>query len=306
MFKRLLVPLDGSKLAEAVLPITFYVAEKFGAEVLLFHAIEEDAPDTVHGERHLAAEAEAEQYLADVAARFTRANVSIAKHVHTAIHQSGIANSIIDHAAEHSADLVVLCAHGRSGWRDRFVGNVAQQVISRGTTPVLFENHATPGTAAQYVCHLILLPLDSTPQHEPALPVAVEMARAFGAVVRLVNVVPTLSTLSAERAGTGMLLPATMSEILELAQRGAVEYLQGIIRKLIAEGLQATAEVARGEIAAAILDAEKRTSADLIVLATHGRTSIDAFWSGSVTPKVLAQANAPVLLVRVIGEEAKR
>jgi len=44
----------------------------------------------------------------------------------------------------------------------------------------------------------------------------------------------------------------------------------------------------------------------LIVLATHGRTTMDAFWSGSVTPKVLRQSLAPVLLVRVTGEEAER
>jgi nucleotide-binding universal stress UspA family protein len=103
-----------------------------------------------------------------------------------------------------------------------------------------------------------------------------------------------------------MLLPSTMAEVLELAQRGAVEYLQDVVKQLTAEGLPVTAEVARGDITPAILDAAKRASADLVVLATHGRTTMDAFWSGSVTPKVLAQSHVPVLLVRVTGEEAKR
>jgi len=59
-------------------------------------------------------------------------------------------------------------------------------------------------------------------------------------------------------------------------------------------------------VTAAVLDAAQRAHADLIVLATHGRTTMNAFWSGSVTPKVLARADAAVLLVRVMGEEAAR
>jgi nucleotide-binding universal stress UspA family protein len=119
--------------------------------------------------------------------------------------------------------------------------------------------------------------------------------------LRLVTVVPTTSTLSAERAGAGALLPNAMAEILELAQRGAVEYLQEVVRRLSAENVPATAEVARGEIAAAILDAEKRASADLVVLATHGRSAVDAFWAGSVTPKVLAQSRDLLLRGGRIG-----
>ncbi len=306
MFKRLLVPLDGSKLAEAILPVALYMAEKFGAEILLFHAIEQDAPDTVHGEPHLSVATDAEAYLDQIVARLARPNVAVTKHVHTAILKSDIARSILDHALEHQADLVMLCAHGHGGWRDRFVGNIAQQVISLGTTPVVCLNHEESDVTTAYICRNILLPLDATPQHEPALPVAAEMARAFDATLRLINVVPTRGTLSAERAGTGMLLPTTMSEILELSQRKSVDYLHGKLRELGAEGIKVTAQVARGDIAGEVLEAEKRADADLVVMATHGRSSMDAFWSGSVTPKVLAQSQAPVLLVRVIGEEAER
>ncbi len=304
MFKRLLVPLDGSRLAESVLPTAVFFAEKFGATILLLHAIEQDAHATIHGDRHLSDVAEAETYLSAVAARLTRPTIVVTKHVHT-VQQDDVARCIIEHSVEHQADLVALCAHGRGGWRDMIVGNIAQQVISRGTTPVLFIR-PKPGDATRYNCQKILLPLDGTPHHEPALPVAAGIARACGAAMRLVSVVPTVGTLSAERAGAGMLLPTTMTEILEFAQRGAIEYLQGVMRKLSADGVRVTAEVARGETAPAILDAARRADADLIVLATHGRTTMDAFWAGSVTPRVLSQSHAPVLLVRVRGEEAKR
>lgn len=303
MFQRILVPLDGSKLAESVLPVVVAFAEKFGATILLLHAIEQGVRTTIHGERHLANVAEAEAYLSDVAARLTRPMINVTKHVHT-VQQADVARCINEHAIEHQTDLVVLCAHGRGGWRDVIVGNIAQQVVSRGTTPVLFIS--SEKSKPQYTCTKILLPLDGTPHHEPALPVAQEIARAFGAEIRLVNVVPTVSTLSAERAGAGMLLPNAMAEILELAQRGAVEYLQQVMKKLQAEGVPVSAEVARGEPAPVILDAQKRAGADLVVLATHGHSAVEAFWSGSVTPRVLSQSPVPVLLVRVHGEEAKR
>ena len=305
MFKRLLVPLDGSRLAEAVLPATFYLAEHFCATVVLFHVIEQDARAKINGERHLADAAESQAYLDAIATRFTPRCASIEKHVHKLKH-ADVAHSIIEHAEELATDLIVLCAHGQGGLRDVLVGNIAQQVIARGTVPVFFVRPQDAEREPSFECRKILMPLDGTPHHEPALPVAAEIARACDAVLHLVTVVPTTRTLSAERAGAGMLLPATMTAVLDLAQRGAVEYLQNVMQKLRGEGLQATAEVARGDVTAAVLDAAQRAHADLIVLATHGRTTMNAFWSGSVTPKVLARADAAVLLVRVMGEEAAR
>ncbi len=303
MFKRFLIPLDGSKLAESVLPTALFFAERFGATILLFHVVEQEVRKTIHGEHHLADAAEAEAYLGAIAARLVRPNVTIEKHVHT-VRQADVARSIIEHATEHAIDLIVLCAHGSGGWRDRIAGNIAQQVVARGTTPVLFarENKLHD----QYACAKILVPLDGTANHEPALPVATDIARVCNAGLHLLTVVPTSSTLSAERSGTGTFLPTTMAAMLDLAQRGAVEYLQALAARLLADGMPTSANVARGDVAPAILNAVERASADLIVLATHGRGNIDAFWSGSVTPKVLSRSSVPVLLVRVQTEETVR
>ncbi len=303
MFKRLLVPLDGSRLAEAVLPAAVFIAEHFQATIILFHALEQAAPATVHGERHLMQAEEAGSYLAELAARVARPNLTVETNVHPA-READVARSIIEHITELSADLVFLCAHGRSGLRDMVVGSIAQQVISGGTTPVFFVRPSE--TETPFECHKILVPLDSEAVHEPAVPVASALAQACGAALSLLTVVPTSGTLSGQRAATGMLLPATMTAVLDLAQRGAVEYLQDLSTRLMAEGVGTTATVTRGEVAPAILSATEREQADLIVLATHGRRSLDAFWSGSVTPKILGRSNVPVLLVRVTGEEPAR
>ena len=304
MFKRILVPLDGSQLAESVLPPAVLLAEHMRATIVLFHALEQGAPATVHGERHLLDETEAQTYLADLAARLARPGLQIETNVHPN-KEADVARSIIEHITELNTDLIGLCAHGRGGWRDVLIGNIAQQVMQLGTTPVLFVRPRME-SAPTFECRKILVPLDSTAIHEPALPVAVDIARACGAAVHLLTVVPTTGTLSAERAGTGLLLPATMTAILDLAQRGAVEYLQKNTDRLAADGLTVTAAVVRGDTAPAILESIESSKADLVVLATHGRANIDAFWSGSVTPKVLSRSDVPVLLVRVTGEEAAR
>lgn len=305
MFKRLLVPLDGSRLAESVLPAAVYLAERFRATVVLFHAVEPGVSSTVHGQRHLLGTAEAQAYLDEIAKRLARPNLAIETDVQP-VGEADVARRIIAHAGELKADLILLCAHGRGGLRDVLMGSIAQQVIQGGTIPVFFVRPSQEDSAPSFDCRKILVSLDGTPIHEPALPVAAELARECNAVIHLLTIVPTPGTLSAERAGTGLLLPTTMTAVLDLAQRGAVEYLQGKVRELLATGLSATAEVARGDVAPSLLDVAERAGADLIVMATHGRASMDAFWSGSVTPKVLSRSRAPILLVRVTGEETAR
>lgn len=305
MFKRLLVPLDGSRLAESVLPVATYLAERFSATIVLFHAVEAGASSTVHGQRHLLSADEAQAYLNEVAKSLSSTSAPIETNVHAGS-ALNVAQIIIDHVAELKADLVVLCAHGRGGWRDLVVGNIAQQVIQGGTTPVLFVRPGQADQAPSFSCRQILVPLDGTPIHEPALPVAAEIARVCHSTMHLLTVVPTLSTLSAERAGTALLLPTTVAAVLELAQRGAIEYLQSKAKEIMSDDLMVSTEVVRGDPATSILDGAKHVKADLIVMATHGRANIDAFWSGSVTPRVLFRSTTPVLLIRVTGEESAR
>jgi nucleotide-binding universal stress UspA family protein len=183
------------------------------------------------------------------------------------------------------------------------VGSIAQQVIQQYTTPVFLVH---PHQSLEWQCRKILVPLDGAPVHEPALPVAKEFARAFGAAIDALTIVPTTKTLSGERAATGAFLPQTMNALLELAERGAREYVEHVAQHLAGDGLNASGSVARGNAANEIVSAARRAGADLIVLATHGRDNIDAFWSGSVTPHVIEHSPSPVVLVRVSGEESAR
>jgi nucleotide-binding universal stress UspA family protein len=295
MFQRILIPLDGSSMAECALPVAAAFAERCGASLVLFHVVEKGASASVHGERHLQTQDEAQAYLDELSKQYSQRGLAIDNHVHEET-EIDVPDNIIQHAVELEIDLVVMSAHGRSGLRDRFIGSIAQQVIQRGMIPVLFVRPEMDFTQVKFPPERILVPLDGEGQHEQSLPAAQTLAESCGAVISLATVVPTPGTLSSERAGTGMLLPISTAAVLDLAERGAVDYLRDVVKKLIKQGIKANGQVLRGDTATMVLEVAEK--ADLIIMATHGRTNWDAFWEESVTPKVMARTKIPILLVR--------
>ncbi len=304
VIRHILVPLDGSTLAESVLPAAAALAEGFGARVTLLHIIEERPPDTIHGQPHLTDGDRAQAYLEGVARRPVFRNRPVEVHVHRS--QAGdVAESVVDHAREFGADLVVLSTHGKSGLRGFLFGSIAIRALQRGTTPILLVNPTAAGEAPPFVCRRILVPLDGTPAHEPAMGVASTLGRAWHATLHLEIVVPTVGTLTGDEAAAGVFMPLAKRALLDLAERGAEEYVHGLAATLTAEGLSTTSHVSRGEPAACLLEAAARVGADLVVMASHAKGALDAFWSGSLTPKVIEKLNRPLLLVRAAGEGAQ-
>lgn len=306
MIRQILVPLDGSALAESVLPAAAALAEGFGARVTLLHIVEERPPDTIHGQPHLTDADQAQAYLEEVARRpvFRGREMEVEVHVHRP-KEGDVAESVVDHAQELGADLVVLSTHGRSGLRGFLFGSIAIRALQRGSSPVLLVNPTAAGEAPPFVCHRILVPLDGTAAHEPALPIASTLGRAWHAALHLEIVVPTVGTLSGPELTTGVLMPLAKRAMLDLAERGAEEYVQRLTETLAAEGLSATSHVSRGDPATSLVEAATRVGADLVVVASHAKGALEAFWSGSLTPKLIDTLGRPLLLVRA-AEEADR
>lgn len=302
LFNRLLVPLDGSQLAEAVLPVTAYLAGKFNASVALIHIIEENAPKEIHGERHLTSYEEAHAYLETVAKRAFAPEVPVVYHVHTA-ESSNVARSIVEHVGEFDSDLIVMCTHGRGGLHSWLFGSIAQQVIGTGPCPVLLIQPADEDTNPAFLCQNILVPLDGHPDHEGGLPIAAELARNCSAAVHLVIVIHRRDTLSGARAAISRLMPGATSALLDLVHENASDYLKRLTTPLQEAGLSVSAHVQRGEPAAVVAQQAEEIGADLIVLGTHGKAGMDAFWEGSMTPKIARRSHLPILLVRVRESE---
>ena len=298
MFKHLLVPLDGSTLAEVALPYAAFIAGKLNATITLIHVIEHNPPQTVHGSTHLTDAETAQRYLDDVAVRAFPPGLRVDKHVHTS-EVSEVARSIVEHAGEFKPDLIVMCTHGSGGLRDFLVGSIAQQVISLGTTDVLLIPPGDGGPVQPFGCRKVLVPLDGEAEHEQGIQTAIDFAGLCFSEVHLLIVVHTPGTLTGQRAAASRMLPGATAELLNLTEQRAQDYLQDKIAALQQTGLTVTAEVARGDPAKTIVSAAHRMNVDVIVLSTHGKSGMDAFWEGSVAPKVSNQSDVPLLLVRI-------
>ncbi len=299
MFKNILVPLDGSRLSEASLEPAAVLAAKLKARVMLLHVIEQDAPAEVHKEHHLTEAEEAHKYLEEAAQRAFPPGVQVQTHVHTAP-VSDVANSIVEHAAhEFEPDLIVTCTHGRSGMRDVLFGSIAQQIVSQGVTPLLLIKPNTP----KFKLDVILAPLDPDSEHDDSLPLTEALAKTFGAQLFLLSVVPTYSTLTGHQAATGSLMPAATHAMLDLREENALAHLKSHVESMQKEGIQAKAEVARGDPAPTIEKAAEQSGADMIVLSTHGKAGVEAFWARSVAPHVAQHTKTPLLLVRLASAD---
>jgi nucleotide-binding universal stress UspA family protein len=273
------------------------LAQQNQARLILFHVIEQNPPDTVHGERHLTNQQEASAYL-DKVSQSLPTGIIVDRHVHTSA-EKNVANSIVQHSKELGVDLIAMCAHGQSGLQKRIFGNIAQDVLNMGDVPVLLLSPEKELRVESCSCQRILVPLDGDPDHEAGLDMAVELSQTCRASLHLVMVIPELSTLPGEQAASAVLLPTATSALLDMDCEEGELYLVGLMGKLIDKHIPVTGEVQRGDPAKQIVRVAKEFQADMIILGTHSKTASDAFWSGSVTPKIATQTHLPLLLVPV-------
>ncbi len=300
MFKHILVPLDGSVMSEAALPVAALLAQRTGAALTLIHVVEKNAPSAVHNDRHLVTAEEATAYLDALTTRPPLGGLTVATHVHTA-EVRDVARSITEHSDEFAPDLVVMTAHGTGGARRLFSGAIAQQVVGHGLTPVLLVHPPEGGApgAAALPWTSILAPIDGDPSHEKSLPIAAELAGAFGCRLHLLMVTHTSASLAGTHHATETFLPGATRIKLEMESAAAQEYLATRVRELSAQGIETGSEASRGDPARAIIKAARRISLGLVVMATHGRAGAGAFFEGSVAARVVAHARASLLLVPV-------
>ncbi len=298
MFKDILVPLDGSHLAEAALSPAAWLSKQLNAKVMLIHVIEKNPPQAIHGEHHICNEDEACAYLTQIGKTRFDPKVKVEYHVHTE-EVRNVPLSINSHASEFGSDLIVMCAHGQGGLRDLILGSIAQQVISAGKTPVLLikPEGKLDGEAEPF--QKFLVGLDNLPEHETSLQVAGEFALAIGAQLHLVNVVQTVETLKGGQAAASMLLPSTAAVMLDLTVSAAQDYLEGRAEIWRKRGLNVSTKVRRGDISHELVFEAQESHCDLMVIGTHGKAGIGAFWSGSVAPKLVGKTDLPILFVPV-------
>ncbi len=297
MIKHLLVPLDGSPLAESVLPVAANLAKKAKTDITLIHIVEEAPPEKIHGQQHLTSSEQAKTYLKSISELEIFNGVEVEVHVHEERVQN-IPLSIAEHTNELHQDLIIMCTHGSGGLHEFLFGSIAQKVISIGKKPLLLINPHNTHDNCKF--NNFLIPLDGNPEHEEAVHFASWLAKICGAAIHLLMAIPYFGTMSGKVTASNRFLPGTTSKMMDMIIPDAIEYLEKIQKELTEEGLKVTASASRDNPDKAIIDTAKDINADLIIQATHGTRGVEAFWEGSVTPKVSKISKIPLLLVPVV------
>jgi nucleotide-binding universal stress UspA family protein len=289
-FTRILVPLDGSRLAEAVLPAACSVAKRLGARVLLLHVLERQPPATVHGDAHIGVEQEARTYVEDHAEELRRSGIDVDVHVH-ARPVGDVAAAIDQHAHELEADLIAMCAHGRTNLRSRLTGSIAERILRGGSVPILLRTVREP-EAASFDLRTVLVPIDFGHDVDAALAATRTLAAPYGASVVL------LSALETASPPTAQLLPGTSALTRELDLEALDRRLGELAEDLRRDVADVATIVKERRPTDAILAASDALPADLIVLVTDAHGGLSAWYDPSTAQRLLARPAQTLLLIR--------
>jgi nucleotide-binding universal stress UspA family protein len=228
----------------------------------------------------------ARHYLDGVAATLRTEDVAVESRAMLA--GAGVAEAVMAAANDLDAAFVVLASHGYTGFDRWMLGSVADAVVRMSTRPVLVLR-ADPASAAGQDAEIrrVLVPLDGFAPAEEALPPAVAIARASGAALDLMHVLP----------GPYAFLAGVSPTIDEQMRRTAAIYMTRL-RQGLPASLSTEQHVLTGSPAEQILQHAEQTGADLVVMSTHGRAGVARWALGSVADRVLRGGHLPVLLIR--------
>lgn len=302
--RRILFPTDFSPASRSALDHALLWAEMFHAELVLLHVLALRTADPFHPEHHFPTPEELESRLRRLAdsemARFAEPHRDKPLEIRELVRQSlEIERGILELAEEEEADLLVVGTHGRRGAAHLLIGSVAAELLRRSLRPMLVVSARGERPAGRL--RRILAPTDFSPPARHAIEHARELAAATAATLELFHVLPDLELpLPMNPAGLGS--SAMVVAELEPQARTALAELAA------AAGPPARieAEVWQGAPAASILDRARASEADLVVLATHGRSGIDRLLLGSVAEKVARLAPCPVLVLPAGGASLVR
>ena len=296
MFDHMLVPLDGSSLAECVLPHTVAVAKAFGSRLTLLQVLQPTGGGGGSGSLdplgwHIR-KAEAGAYLDGVGARLQEAGL----RAETALSEGRAAERIIDFARTHDVDLIVLSSHGRSGLSEWNISGVVQKILLSSCTSTMLVRAYQPvrGDLMGLQYRLLLLPLDGSQRAECVLPPGETLARFYSSRLLLVHVVCKPETFNRVPAA-----PEDIEVTDWLTERNrlkASRYLERLRSRLSAD-VHIRLSVS-GNVSATLHGLVTEENVDLILLSAHGSSGGSRWPYGSVALSFIVYGTTPLLIVQ--------
>ncbi|MBN1810598.1 MAG: universal stress protein [Anaerolineae bacterium] len=303
MYSKIVVPLDGSELAEGVLPHVAEVIRGRGSQVCLLTVAQSARvttsvlPDLFSSfdntqEERQRVEQELTAYLETVAGRLE----PTAAQVQASVRFGRPADEILAFAGEAGADLIAMSTHGRSGISRWVLGSVADRVLHGAMCPVLIVR-AKPQQIHPAYQH-ILVPLDGSELAEQVLPHVSALIRPNHTRVYLISVLAngfsdrTITLLTSSPPGLQLSTTA-----LSKAEVQLTAYLRSVAAVLRERGATVHTAVKHGSPAEEILTHAAEVNADLIGMTAHGLSGVSRWMYGNVASKVLQGSHCSVLLV---------
>jgi len=308
MYKKMLIPLDRSELAEVVFPHAREIAGRLGLQVVLLHVASREEHDRVSSFKgYLDSKSEA---LLNQAYYVQRSSGKPTKdgnvRVTSVLTVGNPPEEILQYVEENSVDLVLMATHGRSGITRWALGSVADKVLRRSSVPVWLVRAAKPesGVSAMWPNMKVLVPLDGSTMAESVLPHVEALSRQRGiemevTLMRVIEHQPANADRSAEKAGPGKDARRRKDD----TRAECEAYLADIAGKLSSSAVSVRSEVLAGDPSEQIIEYANKNRSGLVLMATHGRSGVGRWAFGSVADRVLRRSSRPLLLVRVARAE---
>ncbi|MCH1571535.1 MAG: universal stress protein [Longimicrobiales bacterium] len=295
MYKQILVPLDGSAFAEAALPLALEVSRRTGANVHLATVLEPVTSFAYEGWEGAAVEW-SQKYLEDVLERIEGKTGGDVSH---AVLSGHTVEMLDGESREKSVDLVVMASHGRGALSRMWLGSVVDRFIRHTHLPVIIvrpDEDASPAASFDQTFGTLMVCLDGSELSEEALQHATEFGELFDSAYHLTRVVSYPVDIASPY------LPHTAQlnqQVLDDAKQGASEYLEAHAEHMRRRGLRVTTSVGvDAQAGHGVLTEAEAVGADMVAMATHGRTGFSRTVLGSTADKVVRGSHDPVLLHR--------
>lgn len=301
MYRKILVPLDGSTFAEAALPLALELSRRTGADVHLTTVLESVTSFAYEGWEGAAREW-SHSYLKQANARIEG---QAGGKLTTSVVSGHTVEALQAEAEKHGADVVVMATHGRGAISRLWLGSVADGFLRQADRPIILvrpEENAEPPASFDHRFETLLIPLDGSELSECAMHHAIAFGELFDSAYHLTRIVSyPLDVASPYLPHTAQM----NQQIMDDARTGSAEYLEAHAENMRRRGLRVTTSVAiDAQPGHGILSEAEAVGSDMVAMATHGRKGLSRVILGSAADKVLRGIHSPLLLYRPADEQA--
>jgi nucleotide-binding universal stress UspA family protein len=299
MINHILVPLDGSPLAECVLPHVVWFAKVLGSHITVVQALEQiksfDHSTVVDPIDWYVRRSKTESYLLDIQKKLEKQGIN----VDCKIVEGQAAEQIIDYAQSHNVDLIALSSHGLSGISGWNVSSVVQKIILLSYKSILLirASNTSPNNYNNLIYNRILIPLDGSSRAECALPLAINLTSMQKSQLLIAHVViqpemPRREPLSLEET-------ELVNRIIQRNESYAKQYLSQLQARFSSDEHELQTRLLIGEHPTIILhNLIVEEKIDLMLLVAHGYTGNSNWPFGSVTTSFIAYGETPILIIQ--------